>query len=153
LFEEKGQVSIEIVVIGTVLLALLLVTAIFMTQKNLETSRMLAIKRDNQTCQKISQTITNFNLGKDYSQTKMQALEKNIRIEKRSIIIEQSGGGSISCRYSGQARLEYGTTGQLYANDSDGFNLKKEIAGNSIIYKVKKIGFGVVFCNYAKDWC
>lgn len=148
---KKGQVSIETVIIAAVLLGLLLITSLFMTQKNIETNSITAGKRNSITCQKISAIITEFSSGKDYSEAKIFGIEKDIRIEKGSILIEQDGGGKTSCAYSGSALFEQSKGS--YLPDADGFDLAKEKMGAMAIYKVKKVGYGVVFCDYAETWC
>jgi len=143
---RKGQSAVEVVIISVVLLGFMLAAALLMTQKNLETAQLSEIQGNTILCERISGTVTGFNANKDYSQVMLQGLQKDVRIEKGSILI-----GSIGCVYSGQAWKQANNTGDVeqdYEDDFTGFNLEK---GKT--YKVKKIDIGVVFCENSEAWC
>ena len=133
------------------MLALVLITYGVAMQRNSDANKLLSIQRANERCREISGVITKFNAGQDYTETKLEGLEKDVRIEKGSIIIKSTETATITCRYTGTAWLE--ETENSYKQDSEGFNLVKESSGESIAYKVKRLAIGVVFCNYAENWC
>lgn len=151
MLDEKGQSSIEVIIIAVVLLGLVLATSLVMMQRNTDTNRILGIRKDTIRCQGISGIITGLNASQGYGEAKLQGLEKTVRIEKGSIVIEGDSGRSISCRYSGTAWLEE-QEGQ-YRQDLEGFDLVKEKMGRGVTYKVKRLDIGVLFCDYAETWC
>ena len=138
---RKGQSAIEVIIISVVLLGFMLATAMLITQKNFETVEFSNIQRNTLLCEKISGTVTGFNANKDYSQSFLQGLAKDVRIEKGSILIE-----SIGCIYSGVAWKQVDEDD--YEDDFTGFDLQK---GKT--YKMKKINIGVVFCDNLETWC
>ena len=151
MLDEKGQHAMEIIIIAVVLLGLVLATSAVMMQRNVDANRILGIRRDTIECHRISGIITGLSASSGYGEAKLQRLEKTVRIEKGSIVIEGYSGRSISCRYSGTAWLEE-QEGQ-YWQDLEGFDLVKEKAGSGVTYKAKRLGMGVVFCDYAETWC
>ncbi len=128
--QNRGQISIEIMIIIIILLGLLLATVYIMIQRNEDINRISTIQKDTQKCDNIVSTITSLSSNNGYSETVVTELEKNVRIEKGSAIV-----GNISCNYKGNVWFE-GTSAQ------DGFWLiGKET------YIIKKIGDKVEFFN------
>jgi len=152
---KKGQNTLEVIIIAIILLGLLLTITLVMVQRNSDTERITSIQRDTLKCHHISSIITNFTANAAYSQGKLMGLEENVFISKGSIVI-----GEISCRYSGNASEQINE--ESYKNDYDtGFTLQREreYAGSDpvgVIYKIKKEGDKVVFCDQTdpdNDWC
>lgn len=159
---QKGQNTLEIIIISIILLGLLLTIALIMVQRNADTERIATIQRDTIKCHHLSSIITSFNSNQAYSQRSLIGLEENVLVAKGSIVI-----GEISCRYAGNASEQKGpgnaseqTPAESFNPDDTGFTLERERDYGSgpvgVIYKVKKIGGGVIFCdqtNTANDWC
>ncbi len=148
---ERAQSAVEIIIITVVMLGFVLITYTVVMQRNSETERLLEIQRDNLACREISGIITTLNASEGYSDTKLERLEKDVRVEKGSLIIQSTIAGSITCRYTGTVWLE--ESEDVYTQDSDGFDLLKEDAGVSVVYKVKRLDIGVAFCDNAQNWC
>ncbi len=151
MLDEKGQHAMEVIIIAVVLLGLVLATSVVMMQRNVDANSILGIRRDTIECHRISGIIIGLNASQGYGEAKLQRLEKTVRIEKGSIVIEGDSGRSISCRYSGTAWLEE-PEGE-YQQDLEGFDVVKEKMGSGVTYKVKRLEIGVVFCDYAETWC
>jgi len=152
MLDERAQSAVEIIIITVVMLGFVLITYSIVMQRNGETERLLEIQRDNTACREISGVITTLNASEGYSDKRIERLEKDVRVEKGSVIIQSTATESISCRYTGTAWLE--ESEDVYIQDAGGFDLLKENAGVSITYKVKRQpDIGVVFCDNAQEWC
>lgn len=130
--DKKGQAAIEIILIAVVLLGLLLATVYVIVQRNNDINRIFTIQRDSLKCDSIASTITSFASNSGYSEAIISGLEKNVRIEKGSIIV-----GDISCSYKGDVWLNEAT--QAAGSELSGFDLKR---GESYAVKTFKTGSG-----------
>ncbi len=126
--KNRGQTSIEIMMIVIILLGLLLATAYIMVQKSNDINRISVIQRDTQKCDNIASKITRLSSNTGYGKEIVTGLENEVRIEKGSVIV-----GNISCSYKGYVWL-----GEDDAQN--GFWLLKNKT-----YSVKKIGEKVEF--------
>lgn len=126
--QNRGQTSIEIMMIVIILLGLLLATAYIMVQKSNDINRISVIQRDTQKCDNIASKITRLSSNTGYGKEIVTGLENEVRIEKGSVIV-----GNISCSYKGYVWL-----GEDDAQN--GFWLLKNKT-----YSVKKIGEKVEF--------
>ena len=127
--QNRGQSSIEIMMIVIILLGLLLATAFIMVQKNSDINRLDTLQRDMQKCDRIAATITSFSSNDGYSEAIVTGIEKNVRIEKGSVIV-----GNISCSYKGDVWFDGKS-----AEDEALWLIKDQT------YFIKKIGNTVVF--------
>ena len=126
--QNRGQTSLEIMMIVIILLGLLFATAYIMIQKSNDINRISTIQRDTQKCDNIASKITRLSSNKGYSEAIVTGLEKDVRIEKGSVIV-----GDIYCSYKGDVWFE--ETSAQY-----GFVLL-----NDQTYSVKKISDKVEF--------
>ncbi len=144
MMDEKGQTSIEVIIIAVVLLGMVFATVIIMVYGNIDTNRLFTIQQNTVKCQGISEIITSFNSNKEYSEAKLQQLEKPVYVKNGKILIE-----GISCGYIGKARKQKSDGASPdYDEDTSGFYLQ---TGKT--YKAKKTSREVVFCDIAETWC
>lgn len=148
---EKGQSTVEVLIIAVVVLGLVLLTYSVVLQRNSDAARILALRKDNERCEEISGIITAFSAGENYTETSFGPMEKDVHVEKGSVIIQSSVSGSVSCLYSGTALLE--VQDNVFQQDSAGFDLVRQKAGNNVVYKAKRLPTGVTFCDYSEAWC
>jgi hypothetical protein len=128
--DAKGQAAIEVIFIAVMLLGMLLSTSYLMVQRNNEASGIAAMQRDMLECRSIASAITGFASNQAYSQAAISIAEKEVRIEKGSIMI-----GLASCDYRADAWL-----GDEKSAQGEGFAL---LRGRS--YTLKKDLDRVVF--------
>ena len=131
--DNTGQVAVEIILIAVVLLGLLLATAYVMVQRNNDINRISTLQRDSLKCDSIASTITSFASNGGYSEATVSGLEKNVRIEKGSVIV-----GDISCSYKGDVWFKEEAEEEKSAQDGFTLEIGKE-------YWIKKIGEKVMF--------
>jgi len=142
----KGQSSLEAVIVGGVLLALLLATSIGIIQRNSDVENFSALERDRLECTEIASKIAKIVSTKGYAETIVQGLEKTASVEKGSIVV-----GSISCRYAGRTWMQTGNA--TYAADGlDGFLIEQ---GKTYVLKSLALENmkGAAFCEHGQDWC
>lgn len=128
--QNRGQTSIEIMLIVVILLGLLLATAYIMMQRNSDINRISTIQRDTQKCDSIASIITSLSSNNGYSEAIVTGIEKDVRIEKGSVKV-----GDIYCSYKGNVWF-----GETSAQEDGGFLLF-----NDQTYSIKKIGETVEF--------
>ena len=155
MFNEKAQSAVEIIIIAVVLVGLLLATAIIMVQRNIDANRLISLHKDTQICENIAETITNLALNRDYTEIKIQQLEKKAEIKNNAILIMRESGESIICRYSGSAAKQTSET-TYWCDDDTGpqcDNINGFFLNPGIDYKLKKSGWEVIFCDTDETWC
>jgi len=150
MFNERGQAAIELIITAVVLVGLVLGMATVMTQRNIETNRISEVQRSNVACQVLSAIITRLSASTSYMEIELMPLETRAQIRNGAVLIERVEGGNTICRYGGKAWLQ--TDAVTFEEDTpNGFFLERLDGGQSITYKVKKLGRGVVFCD--TTWC
>ena len=112
--KNRGQTSLEIMMIVVILLGLLLATAYIMMERNNDINRISTIQRDMQKCDSIASKITSLSSNRGYGKAIVTELEKDARIEKGSVIV-----GNISCSYKGDVWFDE------IDSAADGFDLIK----------------------------
>jgi len=127
--QNKGQVSIEVMLIGIILLGLLLATSYIMMQRSNDINRLATIQRDTQKCDNIASAIVSLSSNTGYSEMIVTGFEKDVRIEKGSVIV-----GNVGCSYKGDVWF-----GNKSAENEDIWLLKNQT------YFIKKIGEKVKF--------
>ena len=86
MMDEKGQTSIEVIIIAVVLLGMVFATVMIMVYRNIDTNRLFTIQQNTVKCQGISEIITSFNSNKEYSEAKLQQLEKPVYVKNGRIL-------------------------------------------------------------------
>ncbi len=120
--KEKGQVSIEIIIISVIIVAMLLLVFITTSNINMETERVLTIGKNNIECNRISTVIAR--LYNNRATTK-----ETINLEEEALLrrVEGNSGGinigGASCSYIGSAEMNTGKDSDPNGTGEEGITL------------------------------